>query len=96
MLQEIKKHLQRIIDDIDAGNSNLQEKDLEILSDTLVKIGERRLSEEETRSYLNISRSMLYKLIDNGKLPKGIKQRGFKEVFWLKSDIDKYLKLKDN
>lgn len=95
MLQEIKKHLQRIIDDIDTGNSYLEKEDLELLSDTLIRMGENKLSKYQAKNYLHVERSKFDQLVRVGKIPKGKKQQGFTELFWYKSDLDKYLKSKD-
>jgi hypothetical protein len=31
-------------------------------------------------------------LVSEGKLPKGKKQAGFKELFWIRRDLDDYVK----
>jgi hypothetical protein len=43
------------------------------------------------RQYLNISRATFYNYIKQGKLQKGMKQQGFKELFWYKKDLDLYI-----
>lgn len=92
MLNIIKTQLERIINDIDTGNSNLQQQDLEFLADTLTKVGETKLSIYQAMKYLNIEKSTFYKMMKLGKIPQGRKQIGFKERYWLKSDIDKVIK----
>lgn len=91
MLKLIKEQLQRIINDIDAGNSSLNEKDEKFLLECLIKIGEPRISKYEAREYINCSMATFDRLVTSKKLPKGKKHIGFKEKFWKKSDIDKYL-----
>ena len=98
MIHVIKELLLKIIDDIDAGNSNISEEDgLEIVK--VLKRYTRKdkpMSKYEAYTYLNISRATFDNLVKDGKLPKGKKQTGFKELFWYKKDLDKYIKLKKN
>lgn len=98
MINVIKELLLKIIDDIDAGNSNISEEDgLEVVK--VLKRYTRKdkpMSKYEAYTYLNISRATFDNLVKDGKLPKGKKQTGFKELFWYKKDLDKYIKLKKN
>lgn len=94
MIHVIKELLLKIIDDIDAGNSNISEEDeLEIVK-TLKRYTrkDKPMSKYEAYTYLNISRATFDNLVKDGKLPKGKKQTGFKELFWYKKDLDKYKK----
>lgn len=88
----IKAQLQRILNDLDSGNSNINEQDSEELLECLVRIGEPVISKYRAMKYINCSPATFDRLVRVGKLPKGIRQAGFKEKFWKKSDIDKYLK----
>lgn len=89
MLQTIRKLLLDIVDDIDAGNSNLDEEEaVQIISHL------RRLSRKDTPmskyqayTYLNISRATFDNLVREGKLPRGKKVPGFKELRWYKKDL---------
>lgn len=45
------------------------------------------LSKEQSCRYLNISRSNFDKLVKEGKLPKGRKRVGFKELIWYKDEL---------
>lgn len=47
------------------------------------------MSKEQAFSYLQISRSTFDARVAEGKLPKGRKRRGFKELFWFKNELDK-------
>ena len=40
--------------------------------------------------YKNYYESVCSIYVADGKIPKGRKQQGFKEIFWLKSDLDKF------
>ena len=88
MLQTIKKLLLGIIDDIDAGNSNIDENEaMEVVR--LLK-GMRRdnpMSKYQAYTYLNISRATFDNLVREGRLPRGRKLPGFKELIWLKKDL---------
>ena len=88
MLQTIRKLLIGIIDDIDAGNSNIDEKDaMEVVK--LLK-GMRRdnpISKYQAYTYLGISRAKFDNLVREGKIPEGKKIPGFKEKVWFKKDL---------
>jgi excisionase family DNA binding protein len=50
-----------------------------------------KLSKYQACKYLNISRATFDNYVREGKIPKGRKQQGFKELFFYKKDLDKYL-----
>lgn len=94
MLKIIKKLLIKVIQDIDAGNSNITEEEgVEILQ-YLNNLTNRRLSKYEACKYLNISRATFDNYVKDGKLPKGKKEAGFKELSWSKLDLDKFISSK--
>ena len=41
-------------------------------------------------NYLDVSRSTFDKLVKDGKLPKGQKKMGFKELSWTKEQLNQY------
>lgn len=94
MLSVLQKLLRKIDKDIDAGNSNIDEQEaLEIIG--ILKEYTRKdspMSKYQAFTYLNISRATFDNLVKEGKLPEGKKVAGFKELFWYKRDLDKYLK----
>ena len=93
MLNIIKNQLLKIISDIDAGNCNLSlDEEIEVIN-FINKLSNKecRMSKYEAYSYLNISRAKFDNLVKEGKLPKGKKQQGFKELSWTKKDRDKYI-----
>ena len=94
MLKIIRNLLLQIIDNIDAGNSNLSEDEaiqtLEYLKELTDK--EKRLSKYQACQYLNVSRATFDNYVREGKLPKGKKQLGFKELFWIQKDLDAFIK----
>lgn len=101
MLKIIRNLLAKIIDDIDAGNSNITEDEAIKLIDTLKELTdkEKRLSKYAACRYLNISRATFDNYVREGKLPRGKHEIGFKElngidqkiiesaiIFWFKDD----------
>ena len=93
MLNIIRMLLQKFIDDIDTGNSNIcyedQSKILSLLSNIANK--DQRMSKLQSAEYLGVSRSTFDNLVKDGFIPKGRKQDGFKELSWSKIDLDLYL-----
>ena len=91
MLSVIRNLLEKILNDIDAGNSNITEDEGKQIIDMLSSISEPRLSKYQAMQYLNISRATFDNLVREGKLPEGSRQAGFKEKFWKKSEILQYI-----
>ena len=94
MLKVIRNLLQKLLDDIDAGNSNISESDAIEIIDSLKRFTnkEKALSKYAACQYLNISRATFDRYVAEGKLPKGKHEIGFKEKFWLKKDLDQCIK----
>lgn len=94
MLQAVKKALQLIIDNIDSGNSNLNEEECITIVDTIKRLSqkERLISKYQAYTYLNVSRATFDRLVQEGRLPKGKKIAGFKELFWDERQIREYMK----
>lgn len=94
MLNIIKNQLLKIISDIDAGNCDLSlDEEIEVIN-FINKLSNKecRMSKYEAYSYLNISRAKFDNLVKEGKLPKGKKQQGFKELSWNREDLDLFIK----
>ena len=94
MLQAVRKALQLIIDNIDSGNSNLNEEECITIVDTIKRLSqkERLVSKYQAYTYLNVSRATFDRLVQEGRLPKGKKIAGFKELFWDERQIREYMK----
>ena len=94
MLMQIKNILNQIIDNIDAGNSNITEEDEAHIIDCLRKYTHKDegMSKYSACQYLNISRAKFDNMVREGKLPEGKKVIGFKEKRWYKKDLDQLLK----
>lgn len=93
MLGVIRNLLQKIIDDIDAGNSNISETDAievaKVLSEYTRKY--KGISKYSACEYLNISRATFDNYVREGKIPRGKHEIGFKELRWYKKDLDKFI-----
>lgn len=96
MLKVIKELLLKVVDNIDSGNSNISEDEgMEIIgmikgfTDKTV-----RMSKYKACQYLNVSRATFDNYVREGKLPKGEKVAGFKELSWDKKTLDKFKKRK--
>lgn len=91
MLSIVRNLLKDIIDNIDSGNSNITEEEQRNIIEVLSNIQENRISKYQACQYLNISRAKFDNLVKEGKLPEGRHQAGFKEKYWKKSEILKYI-----
>lgn len=80
----IKNSLLKIIDNIDSGTSEMSEEDQMTLVNYANKLTntENKLSKYQACKYLNVSRATFDNWVRAGKLPKGKKEQGFKELFW--------------
>ena len=90
MLSIIRKLLAKILDDIDAGNSNITEEEGNQIIEMLSSITDDRMSKYQACQYLNVSRATFDNLVRDGFIPEGKHQAGFKEKYWRRSDILKY------
>ena len=94
MIKVIRRLLEDIINNIDAGNSNLSEGECLKAIDLLKEFTDKTkvFSKYEAYKYLNISRATFDNYVKMNKLPKGQKQAGFKELSWFKKDLDLFIK----
>lgn len=94
MLSIIRNLLNKIINDIDAGNSNLTENEAIELAKVLQSYTDKtiKMSKYQACQYLNISRATFDNYVREGKLPRGKKEAGFKELFWSQKDLDEFIK----
>lgn len=97
MMHIIKDLLLKIVNDIEAGNSNLSEAECEEIIDYLTFMANKneKLSKYQACKYLGISRATFDNYVREGKIPKGRKQQGFKEIFFYKKDLGKCLTMLD-
>lgn len=94
MLRVIRSLLLKIVDDIDAGNSNISEGEALEIVDSLKRFTdkEKRLSRYAACEYLNVSRATFDNYVREGKLPRGKHEIGFKELSWSKKELDEFVK----
>jgi predicted DNA-binding transcriptional regulator AlpA len=90
MLNVIRSLLEKLIKDIDSGNSNITEEEQQKIVGMLSEITDNRMSKYQACQYLNVSRATFDNLVRDGYLPEGKHQAGFKEKYWRRSDILKY------
>lgn len=94
MLKVIKSLLEKIINDIDCGNSNITEDEAMEMIKVIKSYTDRtqRLSKYQACQYLNMSRATFDNYVREGKLPRGKKEVGFKELFWTQKCLDEFKK----
>lgn len=93
MLQLIRKQL---VEKIDSGNSHLTyEEQLKVFKAIQnITQGDQRMSKVMACDYLGVCRATFDNYVIDGFIPKGIKEDGFKELSWNKSDLDIFLNQK--
>ena len=89
MTDLIKNCLLQIISNLDAGTSKIDENEgIEILKAiNLMTNTENKYSKYQSCKYLGVSRATFDRYVKEGLIPPGRKQQGFKEIFWIKSDL---------
>lgn len=94
MVELIKKYLLKLVDDIDAGNSNISDSEAIELVDTLKRLTgkEKGMGKYAACRYLNMSRAAFDNYARTGKLPEGKHETGFKESSYSKKDLDEFIK----
>lgn len=97
-LKVLRKVLEEAIDNIDAGNSNHSDDELDDIISSLTKLnrGIKRISKREAcERILHCSPSSFDNYIKLGLIPRGHKEYGFKELSWSEKDFDKAIEDKD-
>ena len=92
MLKVIKELLLKIIDSIDAGNSNISEKEAFEIIDIIKHYTDTTQYYNRTQAakYLNCSIQSFDLYRKEGKIPEGIKQVGGVRQ-WTKQQLDEYI-----
>lgn len=91
LLDAVKNQLQNAISNIDAGNSNLNEEEMEELVKTLSVLnkGVKRISKAYACEHiLHCSPATFDNYVRAGIIPKGKKEIGFNELSWSLKDFD--------
>ena len=88
-MKTLENLLVNVVNDIKCDNSNASDEDvMNIIK--VVKEYTRKdepLSKYQAYTYLNISRAKFDNLVREGRLPKGQKVAGFKELRWYRRDL---------
>ena len=94
MIELIRKYLLKLVDDIDAGNSNISDSEAIELIDILKRLTDKevRMSKYAACRYLNISRATFDNYVREGKMPRGTHEIGFKELSYKKKDLDEFIR----
>ncbi len=90
-LKILRELLQESINNIDSGNSNKTDNELEEIIGFMSKMnrGVKRISKRTACDHiLHCSHSTFEKYIQLGLIPKGKKNYGFKELSWSEKDFD--------
>lgn len=80
----IAKLLRETADKIDAGTCELSEQEA---MDIMSVVAHNALSKEEACLFLNLRRSRFDDLVREGRIPRGRKRRGFKELIWYEDEL---------
>lgn len=94
MLSVIRKLLKQLLDDIDSGNSNITEEEGRQIIDLLANVHDPYISKYQACQLMNVSRATFDNMVRAGKIPRGMKRTGFKELVWKKNDILNIIKSK--
>lgn len=90
-LRVLRSLLEECINNIDAGNSNHSEEELDSIIKDLTKLnrGIKRISKREAcERILHCSPSTFDNYLKLGLIPPGHKEYGFKELSWSEKDFD--------
>lgn len=93
MLNDILgEELFRIANNLKAGNSNVsEEKAISILKAVRELTDDTsKVSKYQAMRILHVERATFDGYVREGLLPRGIKEPGFKELFWYKKDIEEF------
>lgn len=82
----VSKLLRETADKIDSGTCELSDTEA---MDIMSVLSHQVMSKEDACLYLNLSRSRFDDLVREGRLPKGRKRRGFKELCYWKDELDR-------
>lgn len=85
IVKEVVKSLRRAADDLEAGNSNITfEQGVKIIK----TVSHVPISREAACKYVNMNSNKFNDYMAIGKIPKGRKRFGFKELVWYEDELD--------
>ena len=93
LIQLLRSELVAIIKRIDNGDCDISDVDdmnevITVLRKTTHR--DKPLSKYAACGYLHISRATFDNYVQQGLIPKGVHEQGFKELSWYKKDLDLY------
>ena len=82
-LDILRSCLMQIINNIDAGNTHLEDDQCEEVIEIInhIALVENKYSKYQACKYLGISRATFDRYVKDGLIPEGRRQQGFKEIF---------------
>lgn len=94
LIKAVRDSLVNIVNDIDTGNSNLSDEQCIAALQGLGALSRKDIPMSKYQSYnhLGISRATFDNYVREGKIPRGKKVQGFKELQWYQKDLDKFIK----
>ena len=81
----VAHYLEELAAKFRADNTNVTE---EQAIDILRVVAHEEVSKEESCDFLNLSRSRFDDLVRERKIPKGKKEKGWKELRWYKDELE--------
>lgn len=76
--------LEKTLKDLKADNTELSETELLDISKLLCH---KAMSKASACEYLNLYRCKFDNLVSEGKIPRGRKRKGFKELVWYEDEL---------
>ena len=98
MLKIIKALLEKVINDIDCGNSNITEDEAMEMIKVIKSYTDKtqRLSKYQACQKLNVSRATFDNLVREGVIPWGEMVICFNDLFWEEKTLDEVIKSRRN
>lgn len=93
LIQALRSELVAIVARIDSGDCDISDiDDMDEVVSVIRKVSHRDkpLSKYAACEYLHISRATFDNYIQQGLIPQGVHEQGFKELSWYKKDLDLY------
>jgi len=92
----LRNTLLSVAEGLETDNTVLSEKEMEMVLDSLRQVTSPYVSTYTAIRLSGYGKSEFYKLIEEGKLPKGEHIQGFKEIHYNKAKLIKALKKLDS
>jgi predicted DNA-binding transcriptional regulator AlpA len=72
-------------------NSNLTEEEMDTLLEDYARLNDEKLNKVHACRFLNMSRATFDRRIAEGKIPRGKKEAGWKELYWSKRELEQLI-----